>query len=201
MTPGDVAGPRLPRAAAVVDTPAETASLRLQHHETGLGPGVAFWTPPLFSFFQMFRNRPQHSKSTDRGNNSKPAHLVRPRLVLWNLCAKIARVLLRTLERRLFQQRPLEKLSSFRLLCKSSLITSDAASCVSFTRSNSMLRLSAASGTSAVTGITCFAVSLTYLAASLTDTLHVPELSSISLSCSQRQSDVSHRLTLGVLIA
>ena len=145
--------------------------------------------------------RPQQSKSTDHGNNSQPAHSVRPRLALWNLRAKTARVLFRTLERRLFQQRPFGKLSSFRFFCKSLPSRAIAASCVSFTRSNSMLRLSASSGTSAVTGITCLAVSLTYLAASLTDTPHVPEFSSISRSCSQRQSDVSHRLTLGVSIA
>ena len=120
---------------------------------------------------------PQHSKSTDHSNNSKPAHSVRPRLVLWNLRAKIARDFLRTLERRLLQQQILG------------------------TRSNSMLRLSAASDTSAVTGITCLVVSLTYLAASLTDTLYVPEFSSTPRPCFQRQSDVSHRLTLAVLVA
>ena len=69
--------------------------------------------------------RPHRSKSSDHGNNSKPAFSVGPPLVLWKLHAKIARVLLRTLERRLLQQQPLGKLSFFRLFCKSSLITSD----------------------------------------------------------------------------
>ena len=102
-----------------------------------------------------------------------------------------------------------------RLFCKFSLITSDRdflcqllehimdseEMLLSFTLWNSLLRLSVASGTSAVTGVTCSAISLTYLAASLTANLHVSEFSSISRSCFRRSPNVSHRLTLGVSIA
>ena len=59
----------------------------------------------------------------------------------------------------------------FCVSCPSTSRTPENCSPLSSTRSNSLLRLSVASGTSAFTGVTCSVVSLTYLAVSLTATL------------------------------
>ena len=162
---------------------------------------------------------PQHSRSTDHGNSFKACSLGRtsPRSLEFS-CQDRPDSLSHTREsfapatasreapflaiRKSEPHLPSSRaIATFCISCSSTSWTPKNCSPLSLTHSNSMLSLSAASGASAVAGITCSVVSLTRLAASLTDTLHVPEFSSISRSRLQRQSDVSHRLTLGASIA